>query len=141
MKYLVVLLLSCTLFAQSKHGNEWNLKKTLAEQGFSGMITGKVHFTRLGDLACNAQKFHAFYYEWEESNPPGKAIHFQARVLLINMRGDYAGSYVIEDRPVRITHNALVFPYEERLGNKIQCDADGWPESVTLNDQGSTFFK
>lgn len=136
-----MLLLSCTLFAQSNRGSEWNLKKTLASQGFSGQLTGKVHFTLLGDLACNTQKFRAFYYEWEESNPPGKAIHAQYRVLLIDMRGNYTGSYVVEDRPVRVTPNALVFPYEERLGNKIQCDADGWPESVILNDQGGTLFK
>ena len=141
MKYSAMLLLSCTLFAQSNHGSEWNLKKTLASQGFSGQLTGKVHFSRLGDLACNAHTFRVFYYEWEETNPPGKAIHFQSRVLLIDAHGNYIGSYVIEDRPVRVTPNALVFPYEESSGNKIQCDEDSWPESVILNGQGTTFFK
>jgi hypothetical protein len=135
MKLFVVLLLCGTLFAQSKHGMEWGLKKSLEWQGFSGQLSGNVHFTHLGELGCNAKKFRVLYYTWEETNPPGKAIHAQNRIVLLGDDGNYAGSYIVDDRPAKALPNALVFGYEDKLGNEIQCNAHGLPKNVLLDGE------
>jgi hypothetical protein len=59
------------------------LTTLLAQQGFSGELHGNVHFTPLGTLACHGKKLQTFFYEWEQSNPPGKAIHATHRILFI----------------------------------------------------------
>jgi len=117
------------------------LKSILAKQGFSGTVRGDVHFSNFGILPCGSNRYQVFYYEWYESHPPGLAIHAQYRVLFIRNDNSYVGSYVVQDRPMRISGNSLIFEYPGNLGNRIQCDADGLPANILLNDEGGTLFK
>jgi hypothetical protein len=79
-----------------------------------------------------------YYYTWEETSPPGCAIHFNQRLIFIQNR-DYLGQYVIADRPTLIKQDSLRFTYPVEDGNTIQCDQDGLPKSIQLNGQFTIF--
>lgn len=49
--------------------------------------------------------------------------------------GNYAGSYIVDDRPTTVLPNALIFGYDDKLGNKIQCNAHGLPKNVLLDGE------
>ncbi len=103
------------------------------------MLEGKVAFDSLGTFDCGARKLEVFYYSWEESNPPGLAIHASYRILF--MAGtNYLGSYHVQDRPERVTRTAIVFNYPQNDGNAISCDGGKLPDSVLLNGEGDIFL-
>jgi hypothetical protein len=118
-----------------------SLRRLLSKQGFTGELTGNVQFTKLGVLGCNATNLRVFYYEWEESNPPGVAIHQSKRIILVGPHNEYIGSYAVEDRPITIGRKSLVFDYPEKLGNVIRCDQNGLPKSVLLNGEPQILAK
>lgn len=115
------------------------LKKELASQHFSGVLEGKVRFTNLGQFNCGSYSLQAVFYEWEESSPPGKAMHSSYRVILMH-RATYLGSYVVADKP-SIRGDELRFPYTEN-GNSIKCGVDGAPpKEVLLDGENVSFAK
>lgn len=130
---LLVMLLSFPSGAQVL--NTKSLRKILTEQGFTGSLQGKVRFNHLGKMKCNSAMLQVYYYTWEETNPPGRAIHFSQRLIFIQER-NYLGQYVIPDRPVLINSDFLLFPYSKDDGNTIQCNQEGLPESVNLDGSG-----
>ena len=130
-----VLLFSATILAQQPHTSASSLKHLLAQQGFTGLLEGKVAFSRLGRLDCGTGKLEVFYYSWEESHPPGLAIHASYRVVLLEDGSKYVGSYQVQDRPARSTRTAILFNYPEGDGNTISCDGDSLPQSVVLNGE------
>ena len=142
MKSLIccVLLFSINLLAQPPHTSVSALRKILAQQGFSGALEGKITIERLGVLHCGSRQLEAFYHTWEQSNPPGRAIHAACTVVLLE-GSKYVGQYHVPDRPARITRSAILFNFRGEDGNIIQCDGDNLPESVVLDGQDAKFFK
>jgi len=105
----------------------------LAAQHFSGLIEGDVKFIPLGTIHCGTKRLHVIFYEWHESNSPGKAIHASYRVILMD-RATYFGFYVVEDEP-RIQGDELLFPYAA-YGNSISCGSKGvLPQKTLLNGE------
>jgi hypothetical protein len=127
---LVAMLLSLTSSAQKLSTK--SLRDILSKQGFTGLLQGKVTFALLGEMKCGSTVFHAYYYTWEETNPPGRAIHFSQRLIFIENR-NYLGQYVISDRPVLVKPDVLRFPVSEEDGNSLKCDQDGLPKSLILD--------
>ena len=127
---LVVMLLPITSGAQRL--NARSLKDILASQGFSGVLHGKIAFAFLGNMKCNPAEIQVYDYTWEETNPPGRAVHFSQRLIFIHDQ-KYLGQYVIEDRPTLTRSGLLRFPYSKELGNTIQCKRGGLPESVYVD--------
>jgi len=135
MRYKIFLLtIIVAISPLIVHGkNLRSLRDQLAKQGFTGMLEGKVHFFRLGTLQCNNTKLSVYYYEWEESHPPGKAIHAAYRILFMSPTFDYLGSYHVSDRPIKTGPSTISFNYPEADGNILQCDVDGLPKQVLLD--------
>ena len=129
---LAVVLLSLTANAQKLDTK--SVKDILSKQGFTGLLQGKVTFNLLGDMRCISAQLQVYYYTWEETNPPGRAIHFSQRLIFIKNR-EYMGQYVIADRPTLLKQQLLRFPYSRDDGNTLQCDQGGLPESVHLDGQ------
>jgi hypothetical protein len=129
---LAIALLSSV--ASSQKLDTHSLMDILSKQGFTGQLHGnvKVTFTRLGDINCSAKRLQVYYYTGEETNSPGRAIHFSQRLIFIRNR-EYMGQYVIVDRPALIKQNLLRFPYSQNDGNTIQCAQEGLPETVHLD--------
>ena len=117
------------------------LKKLLESQDFSGGFEGRVHISRLGEMDCAGSKLQVYYYTWEETHPPGDAIHAAYRVLFFKDSTTYLGQYKVSDRPKLQNANKLVFPYAESDGNSIQCDRNGLPQSVLADGEDLIFFK
>ena len=124
---LAIMLSSVTSTAQ-RLGTK-SLRDILSKQGFSGELHGKVAFSRLGTIRCNADELQVFYYTWEESHPPGRAIHFSHRLIFVEKK-KYIGQYVISDRPVLVKPDLLRFPVSKQDGNALRCDQDGLPKSL-----------
>jgi len=82
-------------------------------------------------MKCSSKTLQVYYYTWEETNPPGRAIHFSQRLIFIENR-NYLGHYVIGDRPILVKRDSLRFPYSKEGGNSIRCDPEGLPGSVQL---------
>jgi len=127
---LTMVLLSSMASAQNLDIK--SLKDILSKQGFTGLLQGKVTFNLLGGMKCDSSILQVYYYTWEETNPPGRAIHFSQRLIFIKNR-EYMGQYVIADRPTLLKQNLLRFPYSHDDGNTIQCGQEGLPESVHLD--------
>ncbi|HME57215.1 MAG TPA: hypothetical protein VKF63_02680 [Terracidiphilus sp.] len=127
---LAAMLLSVASSAQKMDTK--SLREILFKQGFTGSLQGKIAFHRLGTMKYNSSMLQVYYYTWEETNPPGRAIHFSQRLIFIE-NSNYLGQYVIADRPVLIKPDSLRFPYTKEDGNTIQCDQEGLPESVHMD--------
>ncbi|MDR3753887.1 MAG: hypothetical protein P4K93_09545 [Terracidiphilus sp.] len=126
---LMAMLLSITSSAQKLDTK--SLREILSKQGFTGLLQGKITFKFLGNMRCSSAALGVYYYTWEETNPPGRAIHFSQRLIFIENQS-YLGQYVIADRPTLIKADSLRFPYPKDDGNTIQCDQNGLPELVHL---------
>ena len=83
-------------------------------------------------MKCNSEELQVFYYTWEETNPPGQAIHFNARLIFIEKQ-DYLGHYMVSARPVLVKPDLLRFPVSAEDGNALRCDQDGLPKSFYLD--------
>ena len=137
----IAMLFSATILAQQPHTSTSSLKQLLDQQGFSGALEGKIAIKRLGVFHCGSRTLEVFYHTWEESNPPGKAIHAAYRIFFLENGNKYIGQYMVQDPPTKITRTAIVFGYPASDGNSIACDGDNLPESVELNGEGSALFK
>lgn len=135
---MVAILL--TLTSSAEKADTRSLRYILSKQGFTGLLKGNVTFTLLGNMKCNSRMLHAYYYTWEETNPPGLAIHFSRRLIFIENRS-YVGQYVVSDHPVLAKPDLLRFPYSQENGNAIKCDRDGLPKSVTLDGESHDLFR
>jgi hypothetical protein len=134
-----VLVVTCCAFANSS-GTE-AIRKTLATQGFTGALDGKIAIKKLGVIAVGPTAYQIFSYIWEESCPPGAAIHASQRIVVMAGTGRYIGSYSVEDPPTRLVRNAILFGYSESLGNRIRFDRNGPPTKIHLNGELHIFAK
>ena len=135
---LVAMLLPLTSSAQKLSTK--SLKDILSKQGFSGELKGKITFALLGEMKCGSKMLRVYYYTWEETNPPGHAIHFIQRLIFIENR-EYRGQYVVSDRPVLVKPDKLRFPVSGGDRNSLKCDQDGLPESFILDDESPVLFR
>jgi hypothetical protein len=129
------LCLSCGMEASpTKAYSKQEAQRILEKQGFSGVFTGKVTLTYLGNLSCNNAELGVYNYEWEGPHKNGNAVHFIERLIFISTQGRYEGHYVVEDPPSRIGPLAVFFDYLKGSGNEITCESNGLPKRVVLND-------
>jgi arylsulfatase A-like enzyme len=138
--HLVALLLAgagCMARAQSKPA----LAQILREQGFSGALTGDIHFTPLGTLHCAKSSFQVVRFEWYGPANPG-SHRAQYRIIFLEGGNHYVGSLIVEgDRPVSVKHNSVQFGYDQTSGDTMTC-ADIGPEKKVLLDGGwESIFK
>lgn len=115
-----------------------SLKRTLATQHFSGMITGDVTFRTLGTFPCGNRSLRVIFYTWSETTP-GVDPHGQARILLMDGK-TYLGSYIVEDPP-EIHGDVLQFPHSN-YGDTITCGKKGvLPKNAWLDGELNPLFK
>ena len=117
-----------------------NVREQLSKQGFSGPLTGKVHIDELGSLHCGSQVYRVLFWSWEESNPPGEAVHAAHRLIFFDA-DRYIGSYSVEDRPIKLAGDSIQFSYPEDLGNRISCLNIGPGKKTVLNGEPEEFLK
>jgi hypothetical protein len=141
MRFLLSSILLIAVLCSPKANGEPSakLKKELASQHFSRVLEGNVKFTNLGQLSCGSDSLQVVFYAWEESSPPGAAVHSSYRVILMH-GATYLGSYVVADKP-SIQGDEIRFPYTEN-GNSIKCGTDGaLPKEVLLDGENISLAK
>jgi hypothetical protein len=130
---ICLTVLTCYAFSNDSATNA--LKRSLAKQGFTGTLTGKVKISKVGVIAVGDTKYQIFYYEWQESNPPGLAIHASQRIILMKGAGQYIGFYRVEGPPTKVGPQSILFDHPESLGNSISFDKNGPPTRVRLSGE------
>jgi hypothetical protein len=140
-RIIFLLLLSASVIAQTPRTPTSTLKQLLARQGFSGALEGKIAIKHLGFFHCGSRTLEVFYHTWEETNPPGKAIHAAYRIIFLEDGNKYVGQFKVQDAPTKITRKVIVFDYPASSGNTIECEGDRLPEEVLLNGESDTLFK
>jgi hypothetical protein len=136
---LVALTLAgtmCMARAQSKHA----LVRILRQQGFTGALTGDIHFIALGTLHCTESNFEVVYFEWYGPANPG-SHRAQYRMIFLEGGNRYVGSYVIRDRPVSMRDDSILFGYGQPSGNVITCAEIGAEKHVLLDGGWEPFQK
>jgi hypothetical protein len=142
VKQFLLCLISPGIFCLAQHEQSTDhVRSALAQQGFSGELDGKIGIHLIGALNCGTNRLQVYFYEWEEANPPGKAVHSISRILLFSGKDQYLGSYVVSDRPTTLTSDALKFEYPEDAGNTIRCTQNKPPRKVLLNGELQEFAK
>jgi hypothetical protein len=131
---VLLAMVSLSSISSAQKLDTKSLKDLLSKQGFTGLLQGNVTFNLLGGMRCNSAMLQVYYYTWEETSPPGRAIHFSQRLIFIQNR-EYMGQYVIADRPTLLKQQSLRLPYSGDDGNTIQCDQGGLPQVVHLDGQ------
>ncbi len=132
---LVVITLGCMAHAASTQ-NRRALIRILQHQGFTGALSGDIHFTTVGNLHCPASNFQVVYFEWYGPAHPS-SHRAQYRILFLEDGNRYVGSYIAMGGPVSISNNSVLFTYDESSTNVITCAAFGPDESIQLQDGGS----
>jgi hypothetical protein len=132
MRVLLAAAMLLPFTSSAQKLDEKSLRDILSKQGFTGTLQGKVTFALLGKMECGSAMLHVYYYTWEETDLPGRAIHFSQRLIFLENR-IYLGHYVISDRPVLVNPNTLRFPVSQEDGNSLKCDRDGLPKSLYLD--------
>ncbi len=117
------------------------LKGLLRSQGFTGALEGDVTFTYFGVIACGTEEYRVFYFVWTQTRPRGVDPHGQQRIVLIGSDERYAGSYLINDRPAKVEHNAIIFPYDAKDGNEIRCEQGFLPKEAWLDGDNDLLEK
>ena len=84
-----------------------HLKNILRQQGFSGSLKGDVRFKDLGAVGCGKARYRVFYFNWAEVRPGGNPGHGLQRLLFIGPGDRYAGSFEVEDPPLRVKGNVI----------------------------------
>lgn len=115
------------------------LIQILQRDGFTGALTGDVHFTTLGTLQCPERDFQVIYFEWYGPAHPG-SHRAQYRLRFVEGRNRYIGSYIITNRPKSLIHNSILLDFDDASG-VITCDEIGPDKSVQLQDGGSLNFE
>lgn len=128
---------TCMARAQCKSA----LIRILREQGFTGALTGDIHFTSLGSLHCAEGNFQVVRFEWYGPAHPGS--HRAAyRVIFLEGRNRYVGSLDIEgDTAVSVKQNSVRFNYDYASGNAIACAEIGPGKQVLLDGGSESFYK
>lgn len=112
------------------------LVQILQQQGFTGALSGDIHFTTVGTLHCPSSNFQVIYFEWYGSAHPS-AHRAQYRILILEGGRRYVGSYIVTGGPVAIRNNSVLFTYDQSSDNVITCSAFGTGASVELKEGGS----
>ena len=134
-----VLLIALTLAGVADAASTQSkreLIRTLQQQGFTGALSGDIHFTTVGNLRCPSGNFQVIYFEWYGPAHPG-SHRAQYRILFLEGGRRYMGSYIVMGGPVSIRNNSVLFTYDESSENVITCSAIGTGESVELKEGGS----
>jgi len=134
-----VLLIALTLVGMASAASTQSkreLIRILQQQGFTGALSGDIHFTTVGTLHCPSSNFQVIYFEWYGPAHPS-SHRAQYRILFLEGGRRYVGSYIVMGGPVSIRKNSVLFTYEEFPDNVITCSALGTGEPVELKEGGS----
>jgi hypothetical protein len=126
---------TCMARAQNKRA----MIRILQEGGFSGALTGDIHFTPIGTLHCSESDFQVIYFEWYGPAHPS-SHRAQYRLLFLAGGNRYVGSYVITDKPRSIRRNSILLDYDNTPGT-ITCTEIGPGKSVEFDDGGALNFE
>ena len=131
---LLSVILVCGAAGAASTHRKRDLIRILQQQGFSGALTGDIHFTPLGTLHCRSRDLQAIYFEWYgPAQPSSHRAHY--RVLLLDDRDRYLGSYVVQGRPKSVGRGSIVLDHYD-APVRIPCDQIVLGETVELPDGG-----
>ncbi len=104
----------------------------LAKEASSGEYGKGVQVQYLGEVHVGTKKFYVVYttYSWDHGVRETDSLVFFSE----NWR--YIGNYgEVYDPPERICGNVLYWPYDPKIGNRIELNKNGPPAKVILDGE------
>lgn len=96
---------------------------------------------RVGNIKVNERTCLSFFtYELEFSSAPGTNPHYIARLLVIK-NSRYIGMYIIDQPPILLNGDTMLFFGEEKWGNKLIFDKKDPPKQIHLNGEFRDLIK
>jgi len=112
-----------------------NIQSILKSGGFTGVLDGTEKIKEVGKINENGMRITFFYYEREFGNQ-----RLTQRLIAIG-DGKYIGMYPINDPPIRVSRNAICFPYEHAEGDCITMVNGRMPKKSYLDGESVELFK
>jgi hypothetical protein len=112
-----------------------NIQKILKNGGFTGVLDGTEKIKEVGEVKGNGVTMTFFYYEREFGNQ-----RLTQRLIAIG-DGKYIGMYPINDPPIKVSGDAICFPYEHAEGDCITVVNGRMPEKSYLDGESIELFK
>jgi hypothetical protein len=111
------------------------LIRILSRDRLSIPIDKRGELKRVGNIRVNERTCLSFYtYELEFSSAPGTNPHTIARLLVIK-NSRYIGMYIIDQPPILLNGNTILFFGEEKWGNKLIFDKEDPPKQIHLDGE------
>lgn len=112
---------------------------------FTGVLNHDVTVKSVGTISVGKIKYALDYYNWEETEAEAVGVpHASHRLLIFEKHNQgirYLGSYSLEDPPLRVKDNRVLFDYPADWGNTITIDKNGPPPSVLVGGRYHEFGK
>lgn len=110
----------------------------LKQQPYTVLLDANTKIDDIGRL-CSAQKCYKIgFYTWRTKT------HCAKRLLVFEIDHDkltYLGGYRVTQQPVAIVGTKIMFAFSKEVGNQIDFDTAGPPQTVWLDGENSVFFK
>lgn len=133
---ILFLLLSVGCHADDeRQGSVLSISEILTSGGFSGILDKASSIQEVGSIESGEKKFDIYYYAREFSNQ-----RLTQRLLVVE-GGKYLGMYALNDKPIKIEGDKILFPYAEENGNSISIVDGKVPAEAFLDGELFKFFK
>jgi hypothetical protein len=116
--------------------------RLLRAGGFSGVLNQKVEIKKIGVVAIKDSCLNLFSYVLTSESKGGTmgARHMTKRLLVLS-NTEYLGMYAIDDLPIRLDGNTLLFPGEKDEGNSITFTEEVPPKTIYLGGEVRHLFR
>jgi len=112
---------------------------------FTGVLDHDVKLRLVGTISVGKTRYALAYYGWEQTEREAIGYPHATHRLLVFEKTDkglsYLGSYDINDPPLGVKNNRVIFDYPADGGNTVTFDEKGPPPTLSLDGQYHEFGK
>ena len=101
----------------------------LQEQGFSGQLDKGATIEFIGPVGNGKTKINTYYYDF--TNPESR--HGNHRLIILDLRCRYLGSYAVNEKPLSVEGNKIVFRDTGIPGNLVEFSGDSLPDRIWID--------
>jgi hypothetical protein len=138
--FIKYLILFSVMFSQCTLASEINKQKkslqiseillALNNSSFSGIVDKDVTISSLGSIKNKSSELNVYVYKREFSTH-----RLARRLIFISNDYQYHGMYSIDDDPISLSEDSILFNYDSNLGNVIRLEDSGLPKKIYLDGE------
>lgn len=113
-----------------------NVRTILLAEACQDSFIGSYDLNYFGTVHSEITCFHLYVFLREFGNK-----RLTKRLIILSHDLHYLGMYEIPELPKMVDGNVVMFPLEEKWGNKIVFKGDHIPQEIYLDGESYTFFR